>query len=80
MSDPAVDAANRVWQSDADPTVLPSVAAAREALKPLRDLHKPVDRGDGTKGCNHCWDCYDDYPKEWPCDTAELIYSTEELA
>ena len=63
---------------------------AREALAPLRDLHRK------TKNTGHCqnkecpcfkpeWVCscgewHRDYePTHWPCETAKLIYPSEEL-
>ncbi|OBB75827.1 hypothetical protein A5755_14110 [Mycolicibacterium fortuitum] len=85
--------------------------AARQALQPIRDRHKPLtikciestcalgecDHDDDTcpedipvKVCAKCWEIADSinsYHSEegivdellWPCDTAQLIYSTEEL-
>lgn len=57
-------------------------AAAREALKPLRDLHRPFDpsavryatHGGNEIVCNHCLG-----PRKWPCPTALYLYTTEEL-
>lgn len=92
MADPAIEAAQRAahivshdgrgneinpWQG--------RVFAAREALKPIRELHQPEwdncinaccsgkECKNRTRICGHCWG-------EWPCDTAKLIYTTEELA
>lgn len=75
MNDPAIDAAQRVIVgrvSSAHPDDL--TAAAREALKPIRELHKP--HCDGPRFGTWCKTCR----AEWPCPTAKLIYSTEELA
>lgn len=88
MSDPAIEVAQRVWHAwtytDASLKDL-AEAAAREALKPIRELHKTswdncinaccsgADCKHRTQICGHCWD-------QWPCDTAKLIYTTEELA
>jgi hypothetical protein len=48
--------------------------AAREALKPIRELHQPEScRSDDFDP--ECVDCN----QLWPCDTAQLIYSSEEL-
>lgn len=80
-SDPAVQAAQRA-RMDGRSNHVQRVAAAREALKPIRELHKPVETyaKDGSIGCDHCWDCRNDINEPWPCDTAKLIYSAEELA
>ena len=49
----------------------------------IRDLHSP---GTDTYGQAYCWGCpYDDseYGEknlEWPCPTARLVYSPEEIA
>lgn len=83
MGDPAVEAAQRAHEAnlgkliDHD-TVL---AAAREALSPIRKLHQRSFY-DGPI-CSHCIDIGDDgefwgYP--WPCETAKLVYTSEELA
>lgn len=74
MSDPAIEAAQRALESHTG-GVLQMADIAREALKPIRELHKPysVDEPDGTWSfCNH------DH-LSWPCETARLIYSTGEL-
>lgn len=74
MTDPAVEAAQRACSCAG--TVHSSrclAAAAREALKPIRELHKP-EHGN----CNCCIDCAE-CGQGWPCDTAKLIYPTEEL-
>lgn len=85
--DPAVAAAQRAMpQSSRDLGYYPSrdsIRAAREALAPLRELHRPVCEFSGrtcTYGTscpmNVCPTCADD---NWPCDTARLIYDEEEL-
>lgn len=94
MTDPAVDAAQRVCAEKALLNDLPygvnaaeaeiAVLATREALAPLRELHRPV----GTrvrsapsfesrieKSCATC----DAGFEPWPCATARLIYPSEEL-
>lgn len=125
MSDPAIEAAKRSWLKPrgrwAAPYFNPDnrleqclTDAAREALAPLRELHRRTrlfelavypfceDAGhdifedsDGQWCCRQCTDlraahdgeeyicahCADlDSNSEWPCATAELIYSSEELA
>ncbi len=114
MSDPAVEAARRVldewvndtWNASRD---FVAEAAAREALAPLRELHKPVQAvhswGEperlvprcpeclGRAGVHPCG-CWADVDiqfacstcryrsgrhEDWPCPTAKLIYTTEEL-
>lgn len=52
-----------------------SLAAAYKALTPLRELHKPYSPlwPEDVTDCDHC-------ETPWPCDTAKLIYSTEELS
>ncbi|UCR74427.1 hypothetical protein Ritam007_53 [Mycobacterium phage Ritam007] len=79
MSDPAVEAAARAWEWYPVPKDIPLVvrsvplAAAREALKPIRELHYPIDEhGDSVEECSEC-------RHRWPCDTAKLIYTSEEL-
>jgi hypothetical protein len=84
MIDPAVAAAQRVWtifygkELDRDNPIASSlIVGAREVLKPIRELHKPYfDDGDLAPGrgwvCPHDWD-------NWPCATAKLIYSADEL-
>ena len=70
MSDPAIEAAHRAgggWYSARE------MEAAREALKPIRELHR-VERGEYEDEC-YCVEC----GNHWPCATAKLIYSSEEL-
>jgi len=81
VSDPAIDAAQRALvatRGHGNSTVC-EIEAAREALKPMRELHHPVTRDDGAMGCDHCWNCPYDTNELWPCHTAYLAYSTEEL-
>lgn len=81
MTDPAVEAAERAWDSR-EPGVLKigvhMEAAARQALAPLRKLHRPVRFGAGRKVCHHCWTSDGDYAL-WPCVTAPFIYREDEL-
>ncbi|QIQ63736.1 hypothetical protein SEA_PHANPHAGIA_47 [Mycobacterium phage Phanphagia] len=79
MPDPAVEAAARAWEWYPVPKAIPLVvrsvplAAAREALEPIRELHHPIDEhGDSVEECSEC-------RHRWPCDTAKLIYTSEEL-
>lgn len=53
-----------------------AIAAASEALAPLKELHKPRDmQGYCETVYQRCAEC--DWP--WPCDTAKLIYREDEL-
>lgn len=79
-ADPAVEAAQRVWEPW---WALPGsegklTEAAREALAPIRELHRPHETNDPRSPhdvvCNHCLG-----PKKWPCPTARLIYPESEL-
>ena len=91
MSDPAVEAAQRAWvkhhgdtwdgPAHLNPQRALTLSATREALAPLRSLHKPCApyMNDNPyqpqtmiRDCDEC-----DY--RWPCDTAILIYPSEEL-
>lgn len=89
MSDPAVEATKRVRKGHAycrndrhaDSCL---TDAAREALKPLRELHQPVVIEDaGTVKKVHCAGCLplvSILPKAlWPCPAARLVYAEEEL-
>lgn len=57
------------------------IDAAREALAPYRDRHRPFDRPirygstETERVCNYCLG-----PKKWPCPDAMDGYSAEELA
>ncbi|QGH75495.1 hypothetical protein SEA_SUNSHINE924_70 [Mycobacterium Phage Sunshine924] len=79
MSDPAVEAARRV-ASVAHRVVPPIIAveSAREALKPLRKMHRPVQYINRQRCCLTCFDA-NGKPHISPCETAKLIYTTEEL-
>lgn len=114
MSDPAVEAALRAIAHDPHQGVsLYDIAeirvnAAREALKPIRELHAPevinclscpveCEEHEGNcpddlpvTVCRGCWEiaelANDYYGEEgidqallWPCTTAKLAYTTEEL-
>lgn len=81
MSDPAVEAARRAWdksntsglrkswdQLEGNTFTQMQIDAANEALAPIRKLHRPAPSDDLCIVC-----CY------WPCATARLIYTTEEL-
>jgi hypothetical protein len=82
MTDPAVEAAQRAWATwietwaTADqPYFSLAVAAACEALRPIRELHRRDEFG-------HCAEaCIDMHgnAQPWPCDTAKLVYSESEL-
>lgn len=71
--DPAVEAAIRAWNGPVTGDPYDDMKrAAREALDPIRELHKP----DGPYGYQtQCVAC----GLMWPCNTARLIYTTEEL-
>lgn len=81
MTDPAIKAAQRVeLPRQVEHHRVAAVQGAREALKPIRELHKPgpISRLStawmvgGTAECTTC-------RRDWPCSTARLIYTTEEL-
>lgn len=84
-TDPAVEAAQRAWaafdptRTERNTTVLLQVAAAREALQPIRDRHRPFTRdfpgGDGRTVCTYCLG-----PRDWPCLDARDAYPSEELS
>lgn len=82
-TDPAVEAAER-----ASGTLRTSdmIRAAREALAPIKALHKPGGlcrccSGSHKRPVCTCVDCVPDYPAytHWPCETARLVYPSEEL-
>lgn len=85
MSDPAIEAAQRAWHAEDDGPhdgfvrAGRLVVAAREALKPIRELHVPVIHADEhtSERWAECRECLGAY---WPCETAKLIYTSEELA
>ena len=82
MSDPAVEAADRRAFSllyGYGPRLRRDdlIAAAREALAPIRALHTRAGiqlmlDGQRYTICDHC-------EMPWPCATAELAYPSEEL-
>ena len=80
MNDPAEDAARRAFNTtDFDDPFSPEfpVAAAREALAPIRALHRPgreckCDECEVDVWCDHCGHA-------WPCPTAKLCYPSDEL-
>lgn len=84
MPDPAVEAAQRALLSTS--SEVPEVIAAREMAQPIRELHKPSEWFNCINACcsgeeckhrsRYCMTCD---MAEWPCETAKLIYSTEEL-
>ncbi|RPA65773.1 hypothetical protein EF294_03285 [Gordonia oryzae] len=81
MSDPAVEAAWRafgaLWpdqghfEFDFDSKDY-ALLTAREMAAPIRELHKP--RGSGR--FQECIECH----TPWPCATARLVYTEEELS
>ncbi|WP_336670689.1 hypothetical protein [Tsukamurella sp. USMM236] len=78
-SDPAVAAAFRVAEDWGGPyDIGAGVEAAREALAPLRELHKPTSDYSGASVCDHCLGD-DTLSAPWPCATAKLVYPPEEL-
>lgn len=52
------------------------VMAAREALAPIRELHKPRSKDDF---CGTAYEVCDECEFDWPCETAKLIYRKDEL-
>jgi len=89
VSDPAVEAAKgafanmpiMVEAAGTQPVLKALVlevgaAAAREALRPIRELHYSVGAGTPTgEFAEKCCTC----PEYWPCETARLVYAAEEL-
>lgn len=94
MTDPAIEAAQRAWADGPDEvasipyrpgetglwTPEAMEAATREALKPIRKLHKPgpisrLSTAWMVGGAAECTTCR----RDWPCSTARLIYTSEEL-
>ena len=83
MSDPAVKAARRAIMFQPYPNQFFTGAtlatfAAREALKPIREIHKPEDSWCFVRQIleRNCAEC----DVEWPCYTAKFAYTAEELA
>lgn len=78
MSDPAVKAAITAIFTEKEPTVrATAIAAAREALAPIRDLHRPTHENGQRAVCEHC-SAGASFVR-WPCDTARLAYTDREL-
>lgn len=92
MSDPAAEAADRAVDSEPDATDYTYgdvVAAAREALKPIRSRHYPVELAHSLTGrhktvCAHCHQrgffTLEREHGDWPCADAKDAYTTEELS
>ncbi|AEJ91887.1 hypothetical protein THORA_53 [Mycobacterium phage Thora] len=85
MNGPVAEAVRRAWDARRPGLLKIGVHmenAAREALKPIRELHRPrwsncinaccsgEDCRLRERVCEHC-------EVDWPCDTAKLIYTTE---
>lgn len=89
--EPAIEAAIRAVPTEVSTWVGPgrfALRGAREALKPIRELHYPVTCASLADGrhktvCAHCHrrGFYTTAPEsgDWPCDTARLVYSADEL-
>lgn len=76
MNDPAVEAANRAWMGHTHPLAQDiAEQGAREALAPLRELHKEIVWYPGQSDKTICSEC----KLFWPCATAKLIYPDDEL-
>lgn len=54
---------------------LEQYACAVEALKPLRELHRPIERYAHPDTGQECLTC----GTAWPCESARRIYPEEEL-
>lgn len=80
MNEPAVEAAGRVWDGDPKQLAHNLVDSAREALKPIRELHASKEMPPSRH--LRCQTCRDDFGHSilWPCATARLVYSEEELS
>lgn len=88
MSDPVIEAAQRAWVAN---EALDGIAyspgegglwtpdameaAAREALRPIRELHYPRENSVSAMYPDPLCNC----DQDWPCETAKLIYTTEEI-
>lgn len=80
MPDPAKKAVNlalaKHWEI-VDSAIQPYLPVlndvAREALRPLRELHRRTDMPHWSPWCLPC-------KTTWPCATARLVYTSEELA
>lgn len=82
--DPAVEAAQRACEAQPDGDLIDNdvacdvaIAAAREALAPIRELHKRAYLNDNPYEPAK-WDC-GECETPWPCDTARLCCTTDEL-
>lgn len=76
MADPALDAATRSMPDGArHESAGWALASAREALAPVRELHKPVS-AIWSRSHFACAACN----QVWPCATALTCYTTEELS
>jgi hypothetical protein len=78
--DPAEDAFQRVIATKTSGSYFTgndARAAAREALKPIRELHQPfVVRTPDKETWHECETCHGN---AWPCATARLVYTESEL-
>ena len=91
MSDPAVEAAAHAFASEeGDDLMVASerdrrmlIDAAEFALAPIRELHRPEPCCDsnacGVVLCLSCLTVGTHYRAHWPCATARLAFSAEEL-
>ncbi|SHS12008.1 Uncharacterised protein [Mycobacteroides abscessus subsp. abscessus] len=87
MTDPAVEAAQRAWGDRRGSKIAwkVGIAAAREMAKSIRKLHRPMTPSEladaglspDWRKCVECSSGY--YWRDFPCATAEHIYTTEEL-
>lgn len=86
VADPAIEAARNAWRvqfgmeplADDSYTIRSRTLAAREALKPIRELHTPeIVRSPDDEQWTECTSCYGAH---WPCETAKSIYTSEELS
>lgn len=89
MSDPAIEAAQREWARKRgrgmlnyfkldNPLESSFINAAREALKPIRELHQPITMC-GVSCCQRCRGM-NGVLVSWPCATARLAYTSDELS
>lgn len=83
MSDPAVEAAQRAWDYPFPGTAGEAIAlsAAREALKPIRELHQRrtimcLAPNCGAEICDHDGDC----PVDYPVDVCAACWQIVDLA
>ncbi|SLF32863.1 Uncharacterised protein [Mycobacteroides abscessus subsp. bolletii] len=83
MTDPAIEAVQRLLDQYGDLADLPMdrddlVAAAREMAKSVQELHKP-EPGYGINYDGIPWTSCAECCDVWPCETAKLVYPSEEL-